>query len=133
MKNTFKLFLFFAILSAGCAPKKDKFQAFAEDLCTCMKPMAELQKEVMQLADEGREDEIMSILEKGQKIDQEGQACIAGLEAKHGTIETEEAEGKMMEAMRKACPEIVQLMEESAAPAPEEMLEEEDTLPAEEQ
>ena len=131
MKNMTLIVLFFAILTAGCASKKDKYQAFAEDLCTCMRPMAELQKEMMQLMSEGRQEEIMGLLEKGQKIDEDGQACITSLEAKHGRIESEEEETKMMDAMRKACPDIIQLMEESAAPAPEEMFEEGEMIPAE--
>lgn len=132
MKIISKIALLSAILLAGCAPKKDRYQAFAEDLCVCMKPMAELQKEVMQMVNQGRQAEIMGLLERGQQVDLEGQACIAGLEAKHGTIETEEDENKMMEAMRRACPDIVQLMEESAGPPPEEMFEDGEMMPEEE-
>jgi hypothetical protein len=136
MKNTIK-FLFCLALAAvvSCSPKKDKYEAFAEDLCVCMKPMAEFQNEIMALIEDGKEDEIMMLLEKGQQLDQDGQACIAALEAKHGVIEGEEAEGKAMEALRKVCPDVVKLMEESAAPAPvpEDFLEEEMIMPEEEQ
>lgn len=133
MKNSIKLFVAVAILAASCAPKKDKYEAFADDLCVCMKPMADFQKEITAMFESGQQDSVMAMLAKGQKIDEDGQACIAALEKKHGTIEGEEAENKAMEALRKVCPEIVAMMEEaSAAPnmAPEDMLE--DVEPIEE-
>lgn len=136
MKNSIKfLFALTLLVAFGCSPKKDKYEAFAEDLCVCMQPMADFQNEIMKLIEEGREDEIMMLLEKGQQIDQDGQTCIAALEKKHGVIEGEEEEAKAMEALRKVCPDIVKLMEESAAPAPvpEDFLEEEMMLPEEEQ
>lgn len=133
MKKSSKLFVAVAILAASCTPKKDKYEAFADDLCVCMKPMADFQKEITAMFESGKQDSVMAMLAKGQKIDEDGQACIAALEKKHGTIEGEEAEDKAMEALRKVCPEIVAMMEEaSAAPnmAPEDMLE--DAAPIEE-
>ena len=115
-----------AVLAASCAPKKDKYEAFADDLCVCMTPMADFQKEITKMFDEGKQDSVMAMMAKGQKIDEDGQACIAALEKKHGVIEGEEAENKAMDALRKVCPEIVALMEEANTPnmAPEDMLEE---------
>ena len=132
MKKTIQLLLCVTILAAaGCSQQKDKYAAFAEDFCTCMKPMAEFQKEIMTMMSEGKQEEIMGMLERGQKIDEDGQACMAELEKKHGRIEGEEAETKAMEALRKTCPDIMALMEESAAPgpAPEDFLEEEMLMP----
>ncbi len=115
------------LAAAGCGQKKDKYDAFAEDFCVCMKPMADFQKEFMAMMEEGRQEDMMAMLEKSQQIDQDGQACMAELEKKHGLIEGEEAEAKAMEALRKACPDIIAMMEEGAAPAPapEDFLEEE--------
>ncbi len=130
MKKTIQLLLCVAVLAAAGCSKKDKYDAFAEDFCKCMKPMADFQTEIMAMMQEGKQEEIMSMLEKGQQIDEEGQTCMAELEKKHGRIEGEEAEGKAMESLRKICPDIIALMEESAAPgpAPEDFLEEEDML-----
>ncbi len=113
------------MLAASCAPKKDKYEAFADDLCVCMTPMADFQKEITKMFDEGKQDSVMAMMAKGQKIDEDGQACIAALEKKHGVIEGEEAENKAMDALRKVCPEIVAMMEEANTPnmAPEDMLE----------
>jgi hypothetical protein len=49
MKNSIKLFVAAAVLVAGCSPKKDKYEAFADDLCVCMRPMADFQKELTTL------------------------------------------------------------------------------------
>lgn len=118
-------------MAASCAPKKDKYEAFADDLCVCMRPMADFQKQLTTLFESGNQDSVMAMMAEGQKIDADGQACIAALEKKHGVIEGEEAENKAMEALRKVCPDIVAMMEEaSAAPsmAPEEMMEEGEML-----
>ncbi|MCF8244869.1 MAG: hypothetical protein K9J37_09090 [Saprospiraceae bacterium] len=125
MKNSIKIIVVFAVLAASCAPKKDKYEEFADDLCVCMTPMANFQKEITAMFEGGQQDSVMAMMAKGQKIDEDGQACIAALEKKHGKIEGEEAENKAMDALRKVCPEIVALMEESAAPSmnPEDMLE----------
>ncbi|MCC6727247.1 MAG: hypothetical protein IT258_22270 [Saprospiraceae bacterium] len=126
MKNLIKLSLAFAVIAASCAPKKDKYEAFADDLCVCMRPMADFQKEIMTLMENGSQDSVMAMMAKGQKIDEDGQTCIAALEKKHGVIEGEAEEQKAMDALRKVCPDIVALMEEaSAAPnmAPEDMME----------
>lgn len=125
MKKSTKLFVAVAMLAASCAPKKDKYEAFADDLCVCMTPMADFQKEITKMFDEGKQDSVMAMMAKGQKIDEDGQACIAALEKKHGVIEGEEAENKAMDALRKVCPEIVAMMEEANTPnmAPEDMLE----------
>lgn len=139
MKNTVKIFIAVAVLATSCAPKKDKYEVFAEDLCKCMTPMAEFQKEITTMMQGGQQDSLMSMMAKGQKIDEDGQACIAALEKKHGKIEGEEAENKAMDALRKVCPDIVSLMEEASAPNmdPEDSLEDEDmvlpeeTVPAE--
>jgi hypothetical protein len=126
MKKSIKLFLAVAVLAVSCAPKKDKYEAFADDLCVCMRPMADFQKELTTMFEGGNQDSVMQMMAKGQKIDADGQACIAALEKKHGVIEGEAEENKAMDALRKVCPDIVAMMEEaSSAPsmAPEDMLE----------
>lgn len=127
MKMTIQILMCVAVLALMGCEKKDKYEAFAEDFCACMKPMADFQKDIMKKMEEGKQEEIMGMLEQGQKIDADGQTCMADLEEKHGKIEGEEAEAKAMEALRKVCPDVIALMEQSAAPAPapEELLEEE--------
>jgi hypothetical protein len=115
MKNSIKLALLVCLAAAGCK-SKDKYEAMAEDLCTCMKPMADLQKKLMSMIDEGRQEDIMNLSEEAQKVDEDGQACIRQLEKKHGQIKGAEEETKAMDALRKICPDIVELMEATADP-----------------
>ena len=126
MKKSIYLLSGIAVLSlAGCS-EKDKYAAFAEDFCVCMRPMHEFQEKFMKMMTAGESDETMqALLEEGQKLDQEGQACFTALEEKHGRFEGEE-EAKAMEALRKSCPDIMQTIGEAPAPAPEDFMEEEE-------
>lgn len=119
MKYFLPLTLFLSLFLAACGG--DKYGSMAKDLCSCMQPMANLQKEINQLVAEGRQNEISSLFEKADAIDTEGAACIEALEKKHGIIKNAEEEAKAMEAMRKACPDIVALMEGAEDMDPEDM------------
>ncbi|MBK8562085.1 MAG: hypothetical protein IPN76_01695 [Saprospiraceae bacterium] len=115
MKNTIKLFVAAAVLAAGCSPKKDKYEAFAEDLCTCMRPMADFQKELTAVFESGSQDSVMAMVTQSQKIDEDGQACYAAWEKKHGVTVGEAEENKIKEALRKVCPDILEMIEEASA------------------
>ena len=103
MKLSIKTLFFLALIVISCKTKS-KYDLFAEDLCTCMKPMAELQKKLMALTESGDQAGMMSLFDEASKVDEEGQACIMALEKKHGVIQGPEEEAKAEEAMRKACP-----------------------------
>lgn len=113
------------MMSFGCgdaAPKTDgeganasdskemNFDEMAEGFCTCMRPMFEFQQKVFQLAEEGKEDEIEAFREQAMQVQQDGENCIAALEAKYGVVEGAENEAKATEALKKACPDIMDLM-----------------------
>jgi hypothetical protein len=118
MANLAKISIVLALFAFSCGnnPPQDKYEAMAKDLCTCMRPMMELQTEMMQMLSGGDEAAMAALMEKAQKVNSEGEACVAELEKKHGTIEGEEEEAKAMEALRKTCPDIVAAMEQSANP-----------------
>jgi hypothetical protein len=88
--------------------------------------MADFQNEITDMLATGGEDSLMAKLQQAQKIEMDGQACIADLEAKHGKMEGEENEKLAMDALRKICPDIVAMMEQVEEPmlAPEDLLEE---------
>ena len=119
--KTLSTFIVLAALLAASCKQKDKYELFAEDLCICMKPMAELQKKLMTLSESGDEAAMQALFEDASKADQEGQACMLKLEEKHGRIEGPEEEEKAMNALRKVCPDIVAMMEETAGPQMPEM------------
>ncbi|MEZ4952252.1 MAG: hypothetical protein R2825_01590 [Saprospiraceae bacterium] len=86
------------------------FDEMAEGFCACMRPMFEFQQKVFQLAEEGKEDEIEAFREQAMQVQQDGESCIAALEAKYGVVEGAENEAKATEALKKACPDIMDLM-----------------------
>jgi len=129
MKNSIKIFVAIAVLAISCAPKKDKYEVFADDLCKCLSPMADFQKQLEEKFKSGQQDSVLAMLYRGKEIDSLGQVCMADLEKKHGKIEGEEAENKAMDALRKICPETLTILEEANAPMePGESLEEEDMM-----
>ena len=127
MKNLFSTLPILAlVVLASCGspdPRNNEpnYDALAEDLCNCLRPMFELQDELMQKMTEGKEEEIMAMTERAMQVQADGEACVAELEKKHGVIEGEEKEAKATEALRKACPDIVAMMEGAMEP---EILEE---------
>ena len=112
MKYSTHLFLIFAVFAVGCTPKKDKYEAFAIDLCACFRPMVDIQKDITDLIERGNQDSLLIIIDKVQKIDEDGQACVAALEKKYVVIQGEEEEIKAVKALRRVCPDIAAMMEE---------------------
>lgn len=114
-----KSLLFLILITAtvlSCKDSKDKYEAFAEDFCKCMEPMAELQKKYMDMMESGDPSGMETFIQEATKADNEGQACMADLEKKHGKIEGEQEEALAMEALRKVCPDVIGMMEQSVNP-----------------
>jgi hypothetical protein len=110
MKNLFHpcLIACLFIFALSCSNGRT-FEKMAEELCTCMKPLADLQKEVEALAKEGKTDEIPLLFSKMEKMSAQGDECVQNLEEKYGVVtgpEEEEANA----AFKKACPEIAAML-----------------------
>ena len=95
---------------SNAVPAEMDFDKMAEGFCNCMRPMFAFQQKVFKLAEEGKEDEIESFRDEAMKVQQDGESCIAALEAKYGVVEGVENETKATEALKKACPDIMDLM-----------------------
>lgn len=93
------------------------YDGMAEDLCVCLRPMFDFQNELIQLLGEGDEEKIMAMSDRATKIQIEGEACVGAIEAKYGIIEGPEKEALATEALRKACPDIVDMMEGAGDPS----------------
>ncbi len=115
MKKSLLLALI-AVFAFGCKNSKDKYEAFAEDFCKCLEPMAELQKKYKEMMESGDPSGMDTFIQEATKADEEGQVCMADLEKKHGRITGEQEETLAMEALRKVCPDIVALMEQPVNP-----------------
>ncbi|MDF1868277.1 MAG: hypothetical protein P1U70_25875 [Saprospiraceae bacterium] len=86
---------------ASTVPDMD-YEAMADGLCKCMKPLVDLQNKVNSL----EPDEIRAMVDEIDKITQAGDKCIEELEAKYGRVEGKEAEEKADETFKEACPYI---------------------------
>jgi hypothetical protein len=128
MKSITFVFLLSILLFAACK-QENKYDSLAKDLCTCMRPMAELQQKFMKLAEEGNQEGAMALMSEAMAADSIGQACLQNLEKTHGIVEGEDEEAKAMEALKKACPDVVAIMEQSAAPQMPPMEELEGLMP----
>lgn len=92
------------------------FDGMAAELCVCMTPMMDLQEKLMELLAAGDQDAIMAMQEEALKVQQNGEACVEAMEAKYGVVEGPEAEAKATEALRKACPDFMAMMDAAAQP-----------------
>jgi hypothetical protein len=111
-------------ITFSCKSDKNKYVSYAEGFCKCMEPMVALQKKYADILQSGEQTGMESFFEEASKVDEEGQACMETLENKYGSIQGEKEEAAMMEALRKTCPDILAIMEQSFGPmAPENNME----------
>lgn len=110
------LALFFCLAIAGISCQQpDPYADYAKDFCNCVQPFAALQERILNMDESTTEDEMSKLYADGQKADTEVQNCLLGLQSKYPDLDMQK-EQEIMEALRKACPDIVKLMEESATP-----------------
>lgn len=112
MKKTFYA-LVALVFFAGCSGgDKTDYDQMAKDLCSCMRPLADVNKKIKTLVAEGKVEEVAAIFADVEKIAKEGEACAKVLEDKYGVVEGE-SEIKASAALKKHCPEISEMLEQS--------------------
>lgn len=115
MKNIF--FVLMVMISfAACKSSGDKtnYDQMATDLCTCMRPLADMNEKIKVLIKEGKTDEVAALFADVERIASEGEVCAKSLEEKYGLVEGE-SEEKATAALKKNCPDIAQMLEQSEA------------------
>lgn len=88
------------------------YDQMAKDLCSCMRPLADINKQIKDLVSEGKTEEVSRLFASIEKIAKEGEACAQGLEEKYGVVEGE-SETKTSAALKQHCPDIAQMLEQS--------------------
>ena len=81
----------------------------ATELCACMQPLIDLNKQIQELAEAGKTDEISSLITEVERLSTEGEACTERLEAKYGEVKGTN-EKKVEAAMAKTCPEVAKML-----------------------
>lgn len=112
MKKTFWALLTVVLFAAcGGGDQKD-YDQMAKDLCSCMRPLADMNQKIKELVEEGKTDEVTKLFADVERIAAEGEACATSLEGKYGAVEGE-SEQKASAALKKHCPDIATLLEQS--------------------
>ena len=101
---------------AACGSDKAKkdFDQMAKDLCGCMRPLADVNNQIKSLVAEGKTEEVAALFAEVETIAKEGETCATDLEIKYGVIE-EKDEIKASVALKKHCPDIAAMLEQSEA------------------
>lgn len=115
MKKIFFALMILMVFGA-CKQGGDKtnYDQMAKDLCSCMRPLAEVNEQIKSLVKEGKTSEVAELFTEVEKIASEGEACAQSLEEKYGMVEGE-SEQKATAALKKNCPDIAQMLEQSEA------------------
>ncbi len=97
------------ICLAACQPK-NKTDELAKELCICLRPMIEVYERMGGQMEGADEDQIVAVLEELEALAAESEACANKITEKYGDLADREAE--LEPALRKACPDIMQRMDE---------------------
>ena len=115
MLNKHSFFLsFLLMLLMGCQSSNGEYDDLAKDLCTCMRPIADMNTKVKNLLQQQKMAEVQALFSQLEQLSEDGEACTKNLELKYGVIEGEQ-EIKANQAMAKHCPDIAKMIEQSKA------------------
>lgn len=117
MKKHFILLAALTLSLVACN-ESNPYDAYAQDFCNCVQPFTELRDRIDSLGENPSDDEMSQLYAYGQQVDADVQTCMMRLQEKYKDLDMEKEE-EIMNAIRKACPHIVEMMEQSAQPEPE--------------
>ncbi len=118
MKNlSLLILLIFSVSLISCKGKKmaTDYDEMAKELCDCMNPLVEMNEEIQALTKAGDTDAVGAMFAELESKFAEGEKCATGLETKYGSMNTPEEEAKAKAAIRKACPKVADMMDQSNA------------------
>ena len=109
------ILLFLSVTMFSCKGKKmaTDYDAMAKELCDCMNPLVEMNETIQKLTQAGDTDAVGDMFSKMEAKFTEGEQCALGLQKKYGDMNTPEQEAKAKAAIRKACPKVADMMDQS--------------------
>ncbi len=110
----FLLLLITGIISCQQEQSTNEQDEIATVRCKCMRPLADMNKKVQKLMQQGKMEEVQALFSQLESLSQEADKCTAVLEVKYGVL-SEESQQKATGAMKKQCPDIVELLERNKA------------------
>ncbi|MFK7984201.1 MAG: hypothetical protein AB8G86_29780 [Saprospiraceae bacterium] len=115
MKKILLAILTLVVIFTACKnEEKRDYDQMAKDLCSCMRPLADVNNQIKNLVAEGKTQEVSALFTKVEAIAKEGEDCANSLELKYGVVEGE-SEKKTSAAIKKHCPDIAAMLEQSEA------------------
>ena len=111
-KSFFALMLLLVFAACKNGGDKTDYDQMAKDLCSCMRPLADVNEKIKVLVREGKTTEVAELFADVEKIAAEGEACAKSLEEKYGLVEGEK-EVKATAALKKNCADIARMLEQS--------------------
>ena len=96
------------LIVTSCASTFD-YDVMAVEMCECLKPMADVSKQIEVASNSSDTLLFKQMLEKIEMVAAQSDSCANRLYEKYGDI-TDENEEKAQNALMKACPEIMKKM-----------------------
>ena len=87
----------------------DTYKAMAEELCACMRPMADLYKKIKELTAAGDVDGLSDLMDDLETTSEAADDCIDAINEKHGDAEDE---SEFKARFRQECPQVAALIAE---------------------
>ena len=115
MKKTLLAIITLVVIFTACKNgEKRDYDQMAKDLCSCMRPLADVNNQIKNLVAEGKTQEVSALFAQVETIAKEGEECASSLELKYGVVEGE-SEKKTSAALKKHCPDISAMLEQGEA------------------
>ena len=102
-------FILIVSLLMSCKGKNSTEQ-IAEELCDCLRPIAEVYEATQNLSAEDSAEDIQAAMDKMEKAAAEGDACADRINEKYGDLENQQEE--IEAAMQRVCPNVAKTMQE---------------------
>lgn len=88
------------------------YDKMAKELCACMQPLADLNVKLQQAQSTNDQATMQQLFDEVERVANQSGDCANDLEKKYGLVDGDD-EQKATEAMKKACPEIAAIVEQS--------------------
>jgi len=116
MKNLTLLVCLLACVGlVSCKGKKMEtdYDAMAKELCACMSPLVEMNEKIQKLTEAGDTEAVGELFAQLEGQFAEGEKCATDLEKKYGAMNKAGEEAKAKAAIRKTCPKVADMIDQS--------------------
>lgn len=114
MKNHlfYSTFLSLSFLVLSCNNNLSEEEKIAQEICTCMTPLAEAYTSMRQAMADGNPDAISQVAEKLEIVGEQVEDCADHIDEKYGPFDKDESSA-IQAATQERCPDIIQSINEA--------------------